>query len=140
MDSEILKSIQTKRKAIYDYYDLPPEERRRAEAIFTLMELLGKECRNSSEFEERFHTMTLNREYNNLFVEFTAYTKTPDNIPTKEDYAKQVTKDYTESIVLKRTEVKTRYVTFNAISKKMDSLFNRRKKRKNVKTESDNNN
>ncbi len=77
-DVEIIKSVETRRRALYKYYQLPPAAARKAEALFTRMELFGKECSNLAEFEKKMVTQTLNSEYLDLFVEFTAYVKLPD--------------------------------------------------------------
>jgi hypothetical protein len=75
MDMEIMQSIETRRRALYDLYDLPRDARSRAESLFARMELFGRECRSSKEFERGLATRTLGSEYNGLLVEFTAYVK-----------------------------------------------------------------
>ena len=77
MDMEIIQSIEAMREALYRHYDLPDDARIKAESLFARMERFGRECRDRSEFERKFATQTLRSEYNNLFVEFTAYVKDP---------------------------------------------------------------
>lgn len=79
MDKRIEKSINRKRDALYAHYDLPDYARQKVEALFERMEQFGRRCRDLADFEEKFATLTLNREYNNLFVEFTAYVKSPED-------------------------------------------------------------
>lgn len=119
MDSGILQSIEIRREALYAHYDLPPEERRKAEALFARMERLGQGCRDQADFEQKFMTQTLNREYNNLFVEFTAYVKMPEGVPTKQEYARQIARDRVESTVAHHAKVQTRRALFSAMPEGM---------------------
>lgn len=79
MDEKILQFIASRREALYAHYDLPPDERDKAEAVFRRMEQFGRECRDLADFEHKFATLTLNGEYNNLLVEFTAYVRPQQN-------------------------------------------------------------
>jgi hypothetical protein len=76
MDAGIKKLIDAHREVVNRYYDLPPEERRKAEALFARMERFGGECRNRAEFERKFATQTMLREYNLMLLDFSAYVKT----------------------------------------------------------------
>jgi len=87
MDPGILQSIQSRRDILYRHYDLPDSERQKAEALFIRMEQFGEKCRNQDEFERKLFTVTMNNEYNNLFVEFTAYAKEEENVSAGDDNA-----------------------------------------------------
>jgi hypothetical protein len=77
MDAGIRELIDGRREVIRHYYDLPPEEQQKAEALFARMEQTGGECRNRAEFKRRFATQTMEREYNLLLRDFSAYIR-PD--------------------------------------------------------------
>lgn len=119
MDNTIHSSIQTRRDALYEHYDLPPEARRKAEALFGRMEEFGKRCRDRAEFEEKFATQTLNREYNNLFVEFTAYVRTPDNVPTPEEQAAQMAADHARSVARQQATSSAKGALMNALPREV---------------------
>lgn len=85
MDKGIEQSINSRRDALYSHYDLPSDARQKAEALFERMEQFGERCRDQADFEEKFATQTLSREFNNLFVEFTAYVKTPESTLTPKE-------------------------------------------------------
>jgi hypothetical protein len=76
MDAAIMQYINVRRKDLYDRYDLPYFARQKAEALFVRMERCGSGCKDRADFEEKFASLTLMREYLDLFVEFTAYIKT----------------------------------------------------------------
>lgn len=67
--------IDARREDIDKYYDLPPEERRKADELFARMEQCGNQCRNQTEFKKKFTTMTMYREYNLMLMGFSAYIK-----------------------------------------------------------------
>jgi hypothetical protein len=75
MDAGIKQLIKERREAIHKYYDLPPEGLRKAEALFFRMEQIGNDCRTRAEFERKFATQTMYREYNLLLLEFSAYVR-----------------------------------------------------------------
>lgn len=85
MDKGIEQSINSRRDALYAHYNLPEEARQKAEALFERMEQFGQRCRDQADFEEKFAALTLNREYNSLFVEFTVYVKTPEGTLTPKE-------------------------------------------------------
>ncbi|MDL2241755.1 hypothetical protein LJB91_02485 [Bacteroidales bacterium OttesenSCG-928-L03] len=82
MDKGIEQSINSRRKALYAHYDLPDDARQKAEELFMRMEQFGRNCRDRADFEEKLAVFTLSHEYNSLFVEFTAYVKTPEGTLT----------------------------------------------------------
>lgn len=98
MDKGIEQSINSRRNALYAHYDLPDDARGKAEALFGRMEQFGQRCTDRADFEEKFATLTLNREYNSLFVEFTAYVRTPDDVPTPEEYVAGMLSGHARSV------------------------------------------
>ena len=115
MDKGILQSINSRRDALYAHYDLPPDARRKAEALFARMEHFGLGCRDQADFENKFATLTLNREYNGLFVEFTAYVKTPGGAPTVEDAMREGADNAARSTVRQKTRSAARNVVLDAL-------------------------
>jgi hypothetical protein len=79
MDAGIKKLIEERREVINKYYDLSADAWHKVEALFARMEQFGKECRNQAEFEKKFATQTMDREYNLMLLEFSAYIKTDIN-------------------------------------------------------------
>ncbi|MDR2882368.1 MAG: hypothetical protein LBU98_01095 [Alistipes sp.] len=76
MDRKIKKMIEARREVVEQYYDLPPDEQRKAEEFFARMERCGDRCRDLTEFRTLFTTQTMYREYNLMLMEFSAYVKT----------------------------------------------------------------
>jgi hypothetical protein len=79
VDEGIKKMIEGRREVVDRYYDLPPEERSKAEALFARMEQFGNRCRDQAEFARKLTTLTMDREYNLMLMEFSAYVKTDLN-------------------------------------------------------------
>ncbi len=104
MDTEITLSIEARRNALYNYYDLPPDVRAKAEELFGRMEALVSECSDRADFETRFTASELNTEYNGLFSAFAAYVRKPDNVPTVEEHRRSVAASQAKSVVRGRTE------------------------------------
>jgi hypothetical protein len=77
MDAEIIKCIEARREYLYRHYDLPEEGRRKFEALFARMALLGGECSSRDEFEKTLATMPMNRELYGLMADYAIYAK-PD--------------------------------------------------------------
>jgi hypothetical protein len=69
LDAGILQSIEGRRNHLYENYNLPPDQRMRAELLFAEMERLGRECRSVTEFEHRFHNRTLSRELYDIMLD-----------------------------------------------------------------------
>ncbi len=75
MDAGITKAIEELRTSLDKHYDLPKEERRQADAMFARIEQFGSKCRNRADFEEKFATQTISREFYSMLFNFTAYVK-----------------------------------------------------------------
>jgi plasmid stabilization system protein ParE len=78
MENATKQSIETRREALYGSYDLPPEARTKAEAVFARMEALADEHGGDpARFEAALAAHPLTAEYNALFTEFAPYVKSP---------------------------------------------------------------
>lgn len=116
MDKGIEKSIKTRRDAVYANYDLPHEARLKAEALFERIEQFGERCRDQADFEEKFLTLTLNRELFNLFVDFTAYVRNPEETPSLQE---QITRNAAWGVRFMPEELhrgRTRGLFFNKLN------------------------
>lgn len=127
MDTGVTESIKSRRDALYHNYDLPGEAKRKAEALFSRMELFGKECKNKDEFERKFTYLTMNREYNNLFVEFTAYVRDSEEIT----FESEITADSKDDInKFQKTKVGTDLLNH---LKRVGKIFQKRRKKSHAK-------
>ncbi|MDL2281666.1 hypothetical protein LJC44_00930 [Parabacteroides sp. OttesenSCG-928-G06] len=79
------QSIDSRREALYVYYDLPEEAKQKVEDLFLWIEGFGYTCRDQADFEKKFLHSGLNREYISLLAEFASYMKTPEGINRRED-------------------------------------------------------
>ena len=63
------QSIEARKKAIFDAYEVGEEEKKKIEAVFSEIEKLGESCKDVTEFEAEFSKSPLNRKYLDLFTE-----------------------------------------------------------------------
>jgi hypothetical protein len=75
MNAKITEFIRQQREWIEQCYDLPPDERRKAEAMLERLERLGGRCSSESEFRQRFATQTMYQDFNCMLLEFALYLK-----------------------------------------------------------------
>lgn len=71
MDEYIRNSIDTRRKTIDDYYNIPEEAAGEVSDLFAEMEQLGEASSDVMDFEQRFAASDLNSRYMNLFAKLT---------------------------------------------------------------------
>ncbi|MDL2310194.1 hypothetical protein LJC39_03655 [Parabacteroides sp. OttesenSCG-928-B22] len=125
MDKGIEQSISSRRDALYTHYNLPEEARQKAEALFERMEMFGQRCRNQADFEEKFSSLTLNREYNNLFVEFTAYVKIPEGTTAPREQMKQNMMSGAQSAAFHQIRMEARGAIVKAMPEEMHRRYTR---------------
>ncbi len=104
MDDGIKQSIDVRRGALCDHYDLPPGARAKAEELFGRMEDMGRGCADRAEFETRFASSSLSGEYNGLFADFARYVRLPEGTPTMEEHARSVAASQAGSVVRGQAE------------------------------------
>ena len=75
MDAKIQRFIEEQRDYIDARYELPPQERRQAEAMFERLADFGAECRNFKDFNEQFHHRTMSQEFYSMLLNFASYIK-----------------------------------------------------------------
>ena len=104
MDAGIMQSIDARRGALYNYFDLPDEARVRAEAVFGRMEELGRGCADRAAFETALAGSALEAEYNALFADFARYVILPEGVPTAEEHRREVAASQARSVVRGQAE------------------------------------
>ncbi len=104
MDNEILRSIEERRNTLYGHYDLPPDERAKAEELFGRMEELGRGCTGRAEFETKFAGSQLGGEYNGLFPAFARHVRLPEGTPSMEGHTRNMAASQAESVVRGQAE------------------------------------
>ena len=68
MDSSVKVSIDARRDAFKNAYELSNEFDEEIETLFKKIYEFGNSCSDAIDFENKFMSSTLNEEYNNLFV------------------------------------------------------------------------
>ena len=63
------QSIEARKKAIFDAYEVGEGEKKKVEAVFAESEKLGGSCKDAGEFEAEFSKRPLNQKYLDLFTE-----------------------------------------------------------------------
>ena len=123
MDAIISNSIQIRRDALFNHYDLTEEAGSKANDLFARMEQFGGGCKDAADFETRLATSPLNDEYNHLFAEFAAFVKKPDNVPTMQEHQANAAKGTAKSAALHQVEsgIKSRIV--NALPDSVTDWF-----------------
>ncbi|MBR3366000.1 hypothetical protein IKG48_02685 [Candidatus Saccharibacteria bacterium] len=69
MDENVINSIEARKSAITDNYDLKGELSTKFDELFKKIEALGKTSKDVGDFEAKFAASPLNKEYNDFFTE-----------------------------------------------------------------------
>ena len=69
MDEYVKQSIDSRKQAIFNTYELNDEMQKKVDKLFTEIEKLGKSCKDVGEFESEFAKSPLNQQYMDLFTE-----------------------------------------------------------------------
>ena len=69
MDENIINSIEARKSAITDNYDLKGDLSTKFDQLFKKIEDLGKTAKDVGDFEAKFAASPLNQEYNDFFTE-----------------------------------------------------------------------
>ncbi|MBR5418932.1 hypothetical protein IK110_01655 [Candidatus Saccharibacteria bacterium] len=75
MNEQIKMSIDGRRNAVEAAYELNDAAKKKLDSLFEKIEALGKECKDSADFEAKIAASPLNQEYINLFTEFATTCK-----------------------------------------------------------------
>jgi len=80
MDTFVKSSIDARKKAILDAYNITDDViKEKIENLFNRIDELGESCKDSSEFETKFISSSLNQEYIDLFTNVATNCK-PNNL------------------------------------------------------------
>lgn len=98
MDDQIKLSIDGRRAAFANAYELTPEAESKVANLFKDIEALGKSCKDSADFEAKLAASPLNQQYINLFTEIaqtckSKLTDTPDPVLPPEQTAGDIAAD-----------------------------------------------
>ena len=69
MNDQIKLSIDGRKAAFENAYELTPDAKKKIDTLFKKIEALGKECKDSPDFEAKLAASPLNQDYINLFTE-----------------------------------------------------------------------
>ena len=75
MNEFVKQSIDGRKMAFSNSYELSFEYQKKVDELFKKIEELGKKCNDALEFENKFAASSLNMEYTNLFTEIASNCK-----------------------------------------------------------------
>ncbi len=75
MNDQIKLSIDGRKAAFANAYELTPDAEKKVDALFKEIEVLGKKCKNSPDFEAKLAASPLNQKYIDLFTELSQTCK-----------------------------------------------------------------
>lgn len=69
MDQYIKQSIDSRKQAIFNTYDVNADGKKKIDSLFSEIEKLGNKCKDVTEFEAEFAKSPMNQKYLDLFTE-----------------------------------------------------------------------
>lgn len=104
MEESVKLSIEGRKNAIFNAYEVPDNMQARIKELFNKIEELGKSCKDSADFEAKFASGPLNAEYTQLFTDLAMsgakckFGPAPGEIEEVDqaEVAKDLAKDYAE--------------------------------------------
>ncbi len=75
MDEYIKQSIDSRKQAMFNTYEVGAGEKKKIDALFSEIEKLGRQCKDVGEFEAEFNKSPLNQQYLDLFTEVATSSK-----------------------------------------------------------------
>ena len=69
MDKTIKQSIDVRKAAYANSFEIDAETQKKIDALFSEIEKLGEKCKDAGEFEAEFSNSPLNQKYMDLFTE-----------------------------------------------------------------------
>ena len=104
MEESVKLSIDGRKNAIFNAYEVPDNMQARIKELFNKIEELGKSCKDSADFEAKFASGSLNTEYTQLFTDLAMsgakckFGPAPGEIEEVDqaEVAKDLAKDYAE--------------------------------------------
>ncbi len=121
MDSVVKSCIDGRRMAFSSAYELTDVYQKKVDELFKRIEDFGKDCTDAMDFETKFASSTLNKEYTDLFTEVSQnckYILPPpvDNPDVKSD------KEYIKDEVLSDVKYMAKDLTMPARRKAREAL------------------
>lgn len=80
MDKLIKQSIDSRRDAIKNSFEVVAGTQKKIDALFVEIEKLGEKCRDAGEFEAEFSKSPLNQKYMDLFTEIATKSATKNAV------------------------------------------------------------
>ena len=104
MEESVKLSIEGRKNAIFNAYEVPDNMQAHIKELFNKIEELGKSCKDSADFEAKFASGPLNAEYTQLFTDLAMsgakckFGPAPGEIEEVDqaEVAKDLAKDYAE--------------------------------------------
>ena len=104
MEASVKMSIDGRKNAIFNAYEVPANIQPKIDELFTKMEELGKSCKDSAEFESKLANSPLNAEYTQIFTDLAMggakckFGPAPGEIEEVDqaEVARDLAKDYAE--------------------------------------------
>ena len=104
MEESVKLSIEGRKNAIFNAYEVPDNMQAHIKELFNKIEELGKSCKDSADFEAKFASGSLNTEYTQLFTDLAMsgakckFGPAPGEIEEVDqaEVAKDLAKDYAE--------------------------------------------
>lgn len=82
MNEQIKNSIDARKNAILNNYEVPEKFKKEFDEVFSEMEKLGKPCKDSGEFEAKLAASPLNQKYTDLFTKIATAEATANTAKT----------------------------------------------------------
>ena len=76
MDKNIKQSIDARKAAYANSFEIDAETQKKIDALFSEIEKLGEKCKDAGEFEAEFSKSPLNQKYMDLFTEIATKSAT----------------------------------------------------------------
>lgn len=80
MDKIIKQSIDARKAAYANSFEIDAEAQKKIDALFAEIEKLGEKCKDAGEFEAEFNKSPLNQKYMDLFTEIATKSATKNAV------------------------------------------------------------
>lgn len=80
MDKTIKQSIDVRKAAYANSFEIDAETQKKIDALFSEIEKLGEKCKDTGEFEVEFSKSPLNQKYMDLFTEIATKSATKNTV------------------------------------------------------------
>ena len=126
MDEIVKASIDGRKTAVLNAYDLDADEKKKLDALFVKIEKLGLDCKDSADFEMKFAASPLNAEYMQLFTDLAtskqSKVKPVGDVQVEEVDMGKVAADTAKDAALSEVEYAAQSVKGRAARKAMSEI------------------